>query len=690
VSFSSGKLLQNVTNELKWADGADVRTEAEAQIAALLGPKTAADEAPLAKKKVPKEQTKGVKRGGQMSVTAEKTKLAQGEQEEQHEFPAPAANAAGNKPHLLAQHLAATGGKVVTRFPPEPNGYLHIGHAKAMFLDFGYGKKLGKCILRFDDTNPEAESQEYIDSIIETVKWMGHEPAQVTYSSDYFGKLHELAIDLIRRGKAYVCHQTAAETSEYRRARRDSPWRDTSVAENLRKFEWMRVGGYSEGEAWLRMKIDMKHDNPCMRDPCAYRIKYTRHPHAGDSWCIWPSYDFTHCLVDSLENITHSLCTLEFDIRRESYYWLIDALDMYRPLVWEFSRLQFEDREELEDGRDWLLQTTLSKRRLLAAVNTGKARGWSDPRMPTLSGLKRRGFTASSINSMVEAIGVSRATQKIPFRRLESALRADLDGPAERRFAVQDPLRVVVTNFDKVSLRKVTLPNHPLHADRGSRELPFTAVVFIERSDFRLVDDPDYYGLAPNKTVGLRYACNITCDEVVRDASGVVTELRVTCDPEKTVKTKGHIHWLPDPSSGASRVAELRLYEWLFHTCAPAPKEVDENDNAEQTPAELAAAAAATAARAAAHVDGEGGDSDDEKDEAAAADTHESVDKEIVVKNALVESGMSWAHFTHYQFERLGYFVVDPDTDQAAGRLVVNRTTLLKESSDKKKLNKKK
>jgi glutaminyl-tRNA synthetase len=679
----TGKVLQVVANEFKWADGAEVKKIADAALAALLGPKTPFDEAPLPKKKVTKEQTTSVKRGGQMAVTAEKTKTATAAaaaaaastgDDAAHEFPAPAANAAGNKPHLLAAHLAATGGKVVTRFPPEPNGYLHIGHAKAMFLDFGYGKKLGECILRFDDTNPEAESQEYIDSIIDTVKWMGHEPVRVTYSSDYFPKLYELALELIRGDKAYVCHQKPAETAEYRKARKDSPWRDTSVAENLRKFELMRIGAYAEGEAWLRMKIDMKHDNSCMRDPCAYRIKYHPHPHAGDKWCIFPSYDFTHCLVDSLENITHSLCTLEFDIRREAYYWLIDALGMYRPLVWEFSRLQFEDREELDDGREWLLQTTLSKRRLLAAVNTGAARGWSDPRMPTLVGLKRRGFTAASINNMVAAIGVSRATQKIPFRRLESALRADLDSSAERRFVVVEPLRVVVTNFAQVDVRKASLPNHPLHAERGTRELPFTPVIYIERADFRLEDDPDYYGLAPKKTVGLRYACNITCDEVVRDAAGRVTELRVTCDPAKTVKTKGHLHWLPDPSSGGSRTVELRLYEWLFHTVAAAPT----GAAAEPTEAEIAAEIAARA-------EADAADSDDEK-EPAAADTHAPVDKETVVKDALVETNVAWDHYTHYQMERVGYFVVDPDTDKAADRLVLNRTTLLKESSEKKKL----
>eukprot|EP01108_Squamamoeba_japonica_P004011 TRINITY_DN3206_c0_g1_i1.p2 TRINITY_DN3206_c0_g1~~TRINITY_DN3206_c0_g1_i1.p2 ORF type:complete len:830 (-),score=545.33 TRINITY_DN3206_c0_g1_i1:32-2521(-) len=690
--FNIGKLFGPVMSSLKWADGGVVRSAAEKQLAALLGPRTAEDDKPRAKSKSKGEPKKkgGGKKGGAVKEAAEAGVTSAAD--EGHEFPAPSANAAGNTPALLKAHLAVTGGRVMTRFPPEPNGYLHIGHAKAMFLDFGYGAKLGECVLRYDDTNPEAESQEYIDSILDSVHWMGHKPARITYSSDYFHTLHALAIKLIKRGKAYVCHQTGAESSECRRTRTDSPWRDRPIDENLRLFDEMRRGLWAEGEAWLRMKIDMQSDNPCMRDPCAYRIKFHHHPRTGDEWAIYPSYDFTHCLVDSLENITHSLCTLEFDIRRPAYYWLIDALDMYRPLVWEFSRLEFADRVTLPDDdasgaeRDWFLYTTLSKRRLLAAVNSGKARGWDDPRMPTLNGLRRRGFTAAAINGLIEAIGVTRAVQRIPFRRLEQQLRVDLDPSAPRRMAVLRPLKLVISNFDDVKLREVTLPNHPLHAERGSRTLPFTRTLFIEASDFREVDSKDFYGLAPGKEVGLRHAGNVTCSEVQRDADGRVVALVGTLDEHKKNKTKGHLHWVPDPelAGGASRRAEVRLYEWLFHVCEPVP-EVTNKTKAADVEAAAAAAKAADEARAAKAADNADGH-DENDDDGGGAEQRASIESEEVLTDAIVETSVGTTPFTHFQFERVGYFVVDPDTD--GERLVLNRATTLKESSAKKGMKK--
>ncbi|OSX69276.1 hypothetical protein BU14_1673s0001 [Porphyra umbilicalis] len=318
---------------------------------------------------------------------------------------------AENSPELLAAAAAATGGGVVTRFPPEPNGHLHVGHAKAMFLDFGVARKSGgTCILRFDDTNPTAEKVEYMASIQEMVGWLGHEPTRVTYSSDYFGRLYELAEELIDRGKAYVCHQTSAEMKAGREAKAPSPWRDRSVADNRRLFAAMRAGKYGEGSAVLRMKIDMQSLNPCMQDPIAYRIKYAPHPHVGDAWCVYPSYDYTHCIVDSLEWVTHSMCTLEFEIRRDSYYWLLAALDLYRPFVWEFSRLT-------------LAHTVVSKRRLARLVSSGSVRGWDDPRMSTLAGLRRRGFPADAINRFCAAIGVSRGENLIPLHVLEHWVR---------------------------------------------------------------------------------------------------------------------------------------------------------------------------------------------------------------------------------------------------------------------------
>jgi len=675
--YNSARMIGTVGAKLKWADGGVLHRVIEEQVAALLGPKTEADLKPKPKVKKSKDNNKGgggpkKMKGGQ--IAAGKDDAAK--DDNAWFFPSPTANLSGNRPHILAKHLEETGGKVITRFPPEPNGYLHVGHAKAMHLDFGYGSKLGECILRFDDTNPAAEKQEYIDSIIATVAWLGHKPSRITYSSDYFQKLYELAVELIQRGLAYVCHQTGEEAAEYRQQKKDSPYRNRSVEENLRLFEEMRTGLFDEGAAWLRMKIDMQSDNTAMRDPCAYRVKYMAHPRSGDAWCIYPSYDFTHCIVDSLENITHSLCTLEFDVRRAAYYWLLDALDLYKPLVWEFSRLEFVDRVEI-DGAEYKLITDLSKRRLLAKVNRGEARGWDDPRMPTLDGCRRRGIIPEAIERLCEDVGVTRGIQRIPVQRLFQVLRAELDPKATRRMAVLRPLRVVITNFDEQGFKLATLPNHPLDESRGTRTLPFTNVVYVEQSDFRMDDDPDFYGLAPGKTVGLRYAGNITVDKVDKDVNGAPTTLHATLDTSRTQKTKGHIHWLPDPEqTDASRRATVRIYEWMFHIVRKV--EGDQDEAAE-------AAALRAKAEAAAAADDEQTDADNE--EAAAPQADDTLPKPLTseeeLTGCLVESNTEFVPFLYYQFERLGYFVVDPDSTDALP--VLNRTCTLKDSYSKKK-----
>eukprot|EP00172_Hildenbrandia_rubra_P001080 Plantae.Rhodophyta-Hildenbrandia_rubra.ctg16458.p1 GENE.Plantae.Rhodophyta-Hildenbrandia_rubra.ctg16458~~Plantae.Rhodophyta-Hildenbrandia_rubra.ctg16458.p1 ORF type:complete len:616 (-),score=108.55 Plantae.Rhodophyta-Hildenbrandia_rubra.ctg16458:1042-2622(-) len=524
-----------------------------------------------------------------------------------------------NTPALMEKHKKATGGKIVTRFPPEPNGYLHVGHAKAMFLDFGYARKMdGDCVLRFDDTNPETEKTEYIDSIIEMVKWMGHTPTKITYSSDYFGGLFELGKKLIRRGKAFICHQSSEEMSRDRKAKVDSPWRERDPEESLRLFEDMKKGKYAEGEATLRMKIDMQSVNPVMRDPIAYRVKHAPHPRTRDKWCIYPSYDYTHCIVDSLEWITHSLCTLEFEIRRDSYYWLLEALDLYRPYVWEFSRLN-------------ITHTIMSKRKLLFLVNEKRVRGWDDPRMPTLTGMRRRGYPYKALNKFCAAIGISRAKNIISYGTLEYWIRADLDPTVPRAFAVLKPLKVTITNFK--SEEKLIAPNHPKKDELGSRKISFTETVYINETDFRKEDKKGYYGLAPGKTAMLRYAYPITVDDVVCNEKGAVTELKATCDYGKTVKTKGVLHWV----SNKAHSAEIRLYDDLF--LAEDPGTLDKSKWLENL----------------------------------------NPESEVILETALIEESLESAKAgDRFQFERTGYFICDVDSTE--DKKVFNLTVSLKDS----------
>lgn len=606
--FNIGTLQRGVMETLRFADGKTVNELIRAAVESLLGPKTDADMCKPPKVKKPKAKKVAAK----TNQSEEPSDPFEGIP---NNFEARDLASAENTRELLEKHRAATGGKIVCRFPPEPNGYLHIGHAKAMFLDFGYAKKMGGyCVLRFDDTNPTVEKTEYIEAIKEMVAWMGHEPAEITFSSDYFEQLHALAVELIKREKAYVCHQTGDEMSRDRKLGVESPYRNRSIEENIRCFSDMRKGKFAEGEATLRMKIDMQHQNLVMRDPVAYRVLHSPHPHVGDGWCIYPSYDYAHCLVDSLEWITHSLCTLEFEIRRDSYYWLLEALDLYRPFVWESARLNLE-------------YTVMSKRKLKFLVEGGHVRGWDDPRMPTLAGMRRRGYTPSSINRFCSAVGISRANNVIGMHVLEHWVRTEHDMNAIRVMGVLRPLKVTIMNFKDEE--RLSVANHPKKEDMGKREVLLTKTVFVEETDFRMADEKGYYGLAPGKSAMLRYAYPIKVIEVKQEGNRAV-ELLVEMNYSKSVKPKGVLHWV---GSVHDRI-EARLYNELFQHKDPASF----------------------------------------NDEWLSDLNRES---EIVLEDAIIERGLGNPKpGTTFQFERIGYFTVDVDSSEEAK--VFNMTVSLK------------
>ena len=550
-----------------------------------------------------------------------------------------------NSEAQMNAHRRVVGDCTRTRFPPEPNGYLHIGHAKSMNMNFSLAfDKLGvpmeqrQTMFRYDDTNPEAESKEYIDALRADVEWLGWSPLKTTYSSDYFDDLYEMAVKLIKIGKAFVCHQKKEDIDASRMICRakladpsapgdpNSPWRDRSVEENLKEFEKMRSGLYAASEATLRMKIDMSHPNPNMWDFVAYRIRYIAHPHAGDKWCIYPTYDYTHCIVDSLEDIDYSICTLEFENRRESYYWLLEALNLYRPKVYEMSRLN-------------ITNTVLSKRKLLKLVNTGLLRGWDDPRMPTIRGLRRRGYTKEILNTFCTEIGVTRNENLIQYDRIAFNARLVLHDISVRLMAVLDPLKIVLTCDDSVDCKvrpgpntTVTVPDFPHVPARGSHEVPFTTELFIDQSDFRLEDDKDFFGLAPGKVVGLKYGCHIRCDSVELDADKKPKALKCTVVNDPAEAAKGMLQWV---SANSTVKAEVRMYDHLFTV-----EEPDDNWEAQL-----------------------------------------NQKSEVVYKGALVDISMlnykgikEW----HCQFERIGFFVVDSDTTD--DNLVFNLTVALKDS----------
>ena len=523
----------------------------------------------------------------------------------------------------------------MTRFPPEPNGYLHIGHAKAIRFNFTVAKAYGgETYLRFDDTNPCKENNEYIDHIKEIVSWLGFTPWKVTASSDYFDDLYDLAVQLIKKGKAYVCFQTATEMSEGRNKMTNSPWRDTPVEDNLKLFEKMRMGLFAEGECSLRVKMDMQHNNPCMRDFVAYRIRYTPHPHTGDKWCIYPTYDFTHCVVDSLENITHSLCTLEFEIRRESYYQLLKDLEIYQPTVWEYSRLN-------------ITNTVLSKRKIEQLINEGHVDGWDDPRLHTIQGLRRRGYTPSMINTFCEAIGVSRKGNEnyTSFKKLEYYAREELNEKAPRTFAVLDPVLLQITNFDEVAEKEVEACIFPPNKEKGVRMLKVTPNIYIDRSDFSEETKSGFFALMPNQVVCLRYGPFVVMEEVVKDVSGKVTTVKVKALPGYSEKVKGVIQWV---AKEHSTPAVVRLYNELLTV-----ENVSETSKASGKP----------------WLD------------------YVNPESLIVKSNALVWDFMADAkEFDRFQFERIGYFCIDKTSksEGVGGKLVFNKIVALREAAAKK------
>lgn len=528
-------------------------------------------------------------------------------------------------------------GRVQTRFPPEPNGYLHIGHAKSICLNFGLAVEHGGlCNLRMDDTNPTTESEEYARAIEEDVRWLGFDWSdRFYYASDYFEQLHEYALQLIRDGKAYVCDLRGKEVSEYRglwnEPGRDSPYRNRSIEESLDLFARMRAGEFEDGSRTLRAKIDMASPNMNLRDPAIYRIRRVPHYRSGDDWCIYPMYDFTHPLSDALEDITHSLCTLEFEDHRPLYDWFLEHVDVpSRPRQIEFARLN-------------LSYTVLSKRKLLELVGEGHVSGWDDPRMPTLVGFRRRGYTPEAIRDFCDRIGIAKANSIVSIAQLQDSVRQDLNQRAPRVMGVLRPLKVVIENYPEGQVEEIEAVNNPEDKSAGTRPLPFSRELYVERTDFREDPPKKYFRLAPEREVRLRYAYFITCREVIKDPeTGEVVELRCTYDPETRGgyapdgrKVRGTIHWV---SASHAVEAEVRLYDHLFTKINP--EDVDE-----------------------------GGSYKD-------ALNSESLE---TLAGCRVEPSFARAPPGHrVQFERQGYFCVDTDT--SAERLVVNRTVTLRDT----------
>ncbi len=527
------------------------------------------------------------------------------------------------------------GGRVQTRFPPEPNGYLHIGHAKSICLNFGIAREFaGKCNLRFDDTNPTKEEQEYIDSIKEDVRWLGFDwEDREYYGSDYFEQFYEWAVQLVKAGKAYVCDLSADEIREHRgtltEPGRDSPYRNRSVDENLDLFERMRAGEFPDGSRTLRAKIDMAHPNLNMRDPVMYRILHATHPHTGDKWCIYPTYDWAHGQEDSIERITHSICTLEFENHRPLYDWFLDELGIYHPQQIEFARLN-------------LTYTVMSKRKLLRLVEERHVGGWDDPRMPTICGFRRRGYTPESIRTFCDRIGVAKFNSTIEIGLLEHCLREDLNKRAPRVMAVLRPLRVVIDNYPEDQVEELDAVNNPEDASMGTRKVPFSRVLYIEQDDFREDPPKKFYRLAPGREVRLRYAYFVTCTGVVKDEkTGEVVELRCTYDPATRGgdapdgrKVKSTLHWV---SAAHALQAEVRLYDHLFTKEDPDDVAEGEDLTSNLNPNSLE-----------------------------------------TLTSCQVEPSLAGAAPGHrYQFERLGYFCVDPDSSDE--KPVFNRTATLRD-----------
>lgn len=675
---------------MRWANAVDIKMAVEEALTMRFGPrsaapkkKTPAKEAPKAK--APKAQAESVRPDAMFREGFLAGLHKPGGNPQKHAY-------------LRDEHLKATNGAVMTRFPPEPNGFLHIGHSKAIAVNFGYARfHGGLCYLRYDDTNPAAEEEKYFTSILETVRWLGFEPYKVTYSSDYFPRLYELAVDLIRRGLAYVDHSTPEEVRAERGGpekgeRHESRYRHRPIAESLAEFEAMRNGKYRPGEATLRMKQDiLGSGNPNMWDLVAYRVLDAPHHRTGKTWCIYPTYDFTHCLVDSFENISHSLCTTEFILARESYEWLCDALDVYKPRQYEYGRLSIEG-------------TVMSKRKMLKLVDDGYVDGWDDPRMYTLIGLRRRGVPPGAILSFVNALGVSTNNSTIQTNRFDQAVRQYLEMNTPRLMMIVRPIKVTIENLPENYLLEIEKPFHPKVPSMGSARLPFTRTVYIDASDFRTEDSPDYFRLAPGKSVGLYQVPRpIACTSFRTDDAGNVVELLCRYEEADAPPPKTYIQWVAEhaPSQSPVRVRETRYFHSLF-TCEnpaaqenflehvnPHSREVFANALLEVGFYPVARAAVETAKREA-----------DERLRMAAANTEQALGKERAAAaerdTAEIQSTVSHTvgkECIRFQAMRLAYFAVDCDSkmdlfgDAADGcnDIVLNRIVSLKEDVGKSK-----
>ncbi|XP_065340650.1 probable glutamine--tRNA ligase [Cloeon dipterum] len=625
-----GQIMLDARAKLsKWVDGKALRNEVDLQVLNLLGPKTEEDLNPKQSdkkaSKPPKE--KKPEKSNKEEAPVEKLSMAEFLKTKVF-FHKPGENhktegyvLTEKTKDLLNEHIKLTGGKVRTRFPPEPNGILHIGHAKAININFGYASAHGGiCFLRYDDTNPEKEEEKFFVGIKDMVEWLGYTPYKITHSSDYFEQLYLWAVELIKRDLAYVCHQRADELKGFNPP--PSPYRNRPIDESLQLFEDMKNGKIGEGEATLRMKITLEEGK---QDPVAYRIKFVPHHRTGDEWCIYPTYDYTHCLCDSIEHITHSLCTKEFQSRRSSYYWLCNSLDVYCPVQWEYGRLNIN-------------YTVVSKRKIAKLIEEQIVSDWDDPRLFTLTALRRRGFPSEAINNFCAQMGLTGAQVVVDPQALDASVRDVLNVTAPRCMAVLEPLAIHITNFPSNSPIECLVPDFPNEPNKGSHKVPFAKDLFIESSDFKQEPEKGYRRLAPGQSVGLRHTGYvISLKKVVTDSAGRISKLEVECVDANTVeKPKAWIHWVSNPVK-----IEVRLYDRLFQHKNP--------EDSNEVPGGFL--------------------SDCNRDSltkvAALADSS--------VRNAKV--------YDKFQFERLGFFSVDPDSTK--GQLVFNRTVTLKEDSGK-------
>jgi len=625
-------LMSEVRNTLKWADGKHLKSEIDLVVLSILGPKTQADLAPPPKVDKSAKQPKAKaaapikSKESKEPEVVEKKAITMAELLKNANFHLPGENYKtdgyvinDNTMQLLKEHLGTTKGQVRTRFPPEPNGILHIGHAKAININFGYAAAHnGLCNLRYDDTNPEKEEEKFFIGIKDMVEWLGYKPDAITYSSDNFEQLYEWGKVLIKKGLAYVCHQKSEDMKGFNPV--PSPWRERPIEESLQLFEDMKNGLFDEGTATMRMKLTLEEGK---LDPVAYRIKYVAHHRTGDRWCIYPTYDYTHCLCDSIEHITHSLCTKEFQSRRSSYYWLCNALDIYCPVQWEYGRLN-------------VYYTVVSKRKIAKLITENIVADWNDPRLFTLTALRRRGFPYEAINEFCANMGLTGAQASVDPQNLEAVVAATLDRTAPRTMVVLNPLKVTILNYSGPTSLEV--PHFPKNPELGSHKVAIGSVIYIDRSDFNEVEEAGYRRLTKSQPVGLRHAgLVISVENIKKNAAGELIELEVKClSTNEVKKPKGFIHWVSDPVS-----VEVRLYERLF--LHKNPEDVNEVP---------------------------GGFLSD-------INPHS-----LTIHQSLADKYISSAQvYNKFQFERVGYFSVDPNSSNKM--MVFNRTVLLKEDSSK-------